>query len=105
MKNLREDIHKLEKKIEEFHEKEHPPIKQADTSTYTGAASVAFRVTMDLVSGVLVGAGIGYILDRVFHTHPVFLVIFILLGGAAGFLNIYMFSKAEREKIGKDEEK
>jgi ATP synthase protein I len=31
----------------------------------------------------------GYGLDHLFHTLPLFLVIFILLGGAAGVMNVW----------------
>jgi ATP synthase protein I len=47
-------------------------------------AQVGWRMVIELVSGLMLGAGIGYGLDWVFGTLPLFLVIFTLLGFAAG---------------------
>jgi ATP synthase protein I len=45
---------------------------------------VAWRMVIELVSGIGIGTGIGYGLDVLFGTLPVFLAIFALLGFAAG---------------------
>ena len=47
-------------------------------------AGAAWRMIIELVTGMGVGVGIGYGLDYVFGTLPLFLVIFSLLGFAAG---------------------
>ena len=47
-------------------------------------AGVAWRMIIELVTGMGVGFGIGYGLDYVFGTMPIFLVLFCLLGFAAG---------------------
>jgi ATP synthase protein I len=44
----------------------------------------AWRMVLELVTGMLLGLGIGYGLDTLFGTKPIFLVIFTLLGFAAG---------------------
>jgi len=48
------------------------------------AASAAWQMVIELVVGLGIGFGIGYGLDRLFGTLPIFLVLFILLGFAAG---------------------
>jgi ATP synthase protein I len=45
---------------------------------------VAWRMVIELVTGMLIGLSIGYGLDWLFGTIPVFLIIFTLLGFAAG---------------------
>ena len=45
---------------------------------------MAWRMVIELVTGIGVGLGIGYGLDVVFGTMPLFLVLFVLLGFAAG---------------------
>ncbi len=47
-------------------------------------AQLAWRMVIELVAGLGIGFGIGYSLDLFFGTLPVFLVIFIFLGLAAG---------------------
>ena len=51
--------------------------------------SIGLRVGVELVAALAVGVGIGWLLDRWLHTKPVFLAIFVLLGGAAGVRNVY----------------
>jgi ATP synthase protein I len=41
-----------------------------------------------LVAGVLIGAGIGWVLDRWLGISPWGLIVFLLLGFAAGVLNV-----------------
>lgn len=48
------------------------------------AAQAGWRMVTELVVGMLMGLGIGYGLDKLFGTLPIFLVIFTLLGFAAG---------------------
>ncbi|SHG71702.1 AtpZ/AtpI family protein [Marivita hallyeonensis] len=47
-------------------------------------AQHAWRMVIELVSGLGIGFGIGYGIDAVFGTQPWFMVLFALLGFAAG---------------------
>ena len=62
------------------------------------AAGMAWRMTLELVVGGMVGAVMGWGLDALFGTLPVFLVVFILLGFAAGVRTV-MRSAEELRKI------
>jgi ATP synthase protein I len=53
------------------------------------AVGLAFRVLSEFVAAVIVGAFIGWWIDRVAGTTPAFLVVFLLMGAAAGFWNVY----------------
>jgi len=59
----------------------------------TTAMGFAFRVGIELLAGLVVGAGIGWLLDRWLGTLPLFLVIFFFLGAAAGLLNVFRAAK------------
>ena len=48
------------------------------------AAGAAWRMVIELVVGLGMGFGIGYGLDHLFGTIPIFLILFTLLGFAAG---------------------
>jgi len=56
-------------------------------ATASGYAK-GFRLSSELVAGVLVGAGIGWLLDRWLGVSPWGLIVFLLLGFAAGVLNL-----------------
>jgi ATP synthase protein I len=47
-------------------------------------ANIAWRMVIELVAGMGIGFGVGYGLDYLFGTSPILLVLFILLGFAAG---------------------
>jgi len=65
---------------------------------------VAWRMVVELVSGMVLGLAIGYGLDVVFHTLPLFLVIFSLLGFGAG-VRVMMGTAREMAKTATAAEK
>lgn len=50
---------------------------------------LAFRIGIEMVAAVAVGAGMGWLLDRWLGTKPWLMVVFFFLGAAAGLLNVY----------------
>lgn len=57
------------------------------------ALTLAIRAASELVAAVLVGAAIGWGMDWWLDTSPIFLLIFFLLGFAAGVLNVFRAMK------------
>jgi ATP synthase protein I len=55
----------------------------------SGAIGIAFRLSVELVSAVVVGGGIGWLLDRWLGTAPWCLLSFFLLGIIAGIMNVF----------------
>ena len=53
------------------------------------AMGLAFRVGIELAAGLLVGGGLGWLLDRWWHTSPAMLILFFFLGAAAGIVNVF----------------
>ncbi len=72
----------LEAKLQKVKEKAPPP--QANTVKGFSQGEVAWRMVIELVTGMLLGMAIGYGLDVLFGTLPIFLIIFSLFGFAAG---------------------
>lgn len=95
--NVPEDLQKLGEKIRKLKDK-HSAERKKKSSGFVSAARIGITVAADLLAGVLVGAGIGYVLDLLFGSKPLMLVIFLLFGGAAGFLNVYRTVKNEERK-------
>jgi ATP synthase protein I len=61
-----------------------------------------FRLSTELVGGVLVGAGLGWLLDWWLGTTPWGLMVFLLLGFAAGVLNVMRAAGVVDERRLKD---
>lgn len=66
-----------------------PRGKEPEVESSKAGVSQAFRIGTDLIAALLVGVFIGWFLDDWLGTKPWFLLVFILLGGAAGMLNVY----------------
>ena len=50
---------------------------------------IGLRVGVELVSALVVAVAIGYGLDYLLGTRPILTAVFVLLGGAAGILNVW----------------
>jgi ATP synthase protein I len=57
-------------------------------SANASAMARAFRLSSELIAGVLVGAVIGWSIDHWLSTTPWGMIVFVLLGFAAGVLNV-----------------
>lgn len=61
-------------------------------------AQVAWRMVIELVAGLGIGFCIGYGLDSLFGTIPIFLVLFTFLGLAAGINTMMRTAKEVQAK-------
>jgi ATP synthase protein I len=69
-----------------------PPPGSGGRSDDMGGVSpmgVGLRVGIELVSALVVAVAIGYGLDYLLGTRPILMAVFVLLGGAAGVLNVW----------------
>ena len=57
-------------------------------SANASAMARGFRLSSELIAGVLVGAVIGWGVDKLFSTSPWGLIVFFLLGFTAGVINV-----------------
>jgi ATP synthase protein I len=68
-----------------------PPMSGQGSDDFGGTSplGMGLRVGIELVSALVVAVAIGYGLDRLFGTKPILIAVFVLLGGAAGILNVW----------------
>ena len=66
-------------------------MKENGRATRSKLSSVgfAFRIGVELVAALIVGVGIGLLLDRWLDTAPWFLIGFFFIGAGAGIVNVY----------------
>jgi len=77
----------------------NPPRGQGDGSSRSGLG-LAFRLGVELVSALILGVAIGYLLDRWLGTKPWLLILFFILGSAAGLLNVFRVANGEARVVG-----
>ncbi|NNU79556.1 AtpZ/AtpI family protein [Halovulum dunhuangense] len=92
----RDQLRKLEERIAAAKLAREP--KPSRQNKYE-ASSLAWRMVLELVVGMALGCLIGYGLDVLFGTLPLFLMIFAVLGFAAGIRT--MMRSAEEVKRGR----
>ena len=63
--------------------------KPKDNYNKNNGYSIGLKISLDLISSIIVGALIGYGLDKIFLTKPVFFIIFLVLGIITGFYSIF----------------
>lgn len=76
-----ERLAQLEARIEAL---KHKDAERPHQEEHYSQAQHAWRMVIELVAGIAIGSGMGYGLDSLFGTIPIFLVLFTLLGFAAG---------------------
>ena len=80
-KNLEE----LNKKIDSIDNKQ----ENTKNNKKESGASFGFKISTEIIAALVVGVGIGIIVDNYFNTKPIGLIIFFIFGALAGFLNVY----------------
>lgn len=77
----------------------HAPPPDPDVAGRGRAMGQALRLATEFVAGVVVGGFIGWALDRWLETTPLLMVVFLLLGAAAGILNVIRTAKAMQQGV------
>lgn len=76
----------IDRKVSATAESERKDAEQSAIGGSTGKAmGLGFRMLADLIAGVLVGLLIGWQVDLWSGLSPLFLILFMMLGVAAGF--------------------
>jgi ATP synthase protein I len=89
----------LGKRLDQVKARRNPP-QSGDARARGEAFARAFRFVAELVVGVVVGGFIGWALDRWLGTQPWLLVLFVILGFAAGLMNVIRAAqKAQAEAL------
>lgn len=77
-------------RLEQVKARHAPP---SDSAARGAAFGQAFKIAIELVVGVLFGGLIGWALDRYLGSAPWLLVLFLVLGFAAGMMNVIRTAK------------
>jgi ATP synthase protein I len=82
------DLNALEAQLKAARERNPEPEARSGPAGDKAGMAMGMRLSAELLAGVLVGLGVGWALDRWLGTRPWLLLVFLLLGTAAGILNV-----------------
>ena len=80
-------------KIDKFKEKEKIAKTSENIEKRGNSIGLAFRLSTELVSGIVVGSIMGWSLDKWLGSQPWFFLVFFILGIAAGIINVIKTAK------------
>jgi ATP synthase protein I len=80
---------------------DQPGSEGGDGTARASAMARGLRLSSELVAGVVVGALIGWGFDRLLSTSPFGLIVFFLLGFAAGVLNVIRSAGVAPDRTGR----
>ena len=87
--NLKADLDsRLQGMNERLGRNSDPAEKERSRKSSSRGMALAMRVASEFVSAILVGAAIGYGIDWMLGSTPWVMILFLLLGFAAGVLNV-----------------
>lgn len=89
---LRARLEKLSHTLDAHRAETSGPNEQGgeDQGSSLGAATnLGLQATIEFVTAIVVGPIIGWQIDSWFKTKPIFFIIFLFVGMAAGFMNVY----------------
>jgi ATP synthase protein I len=78
------------------------PSAKPKTDSAGSAMSLGLRAGSEFVSAVIVGSGIGWVLDRALGTKPAFLIVFFMIGVAAGVWNVIRLTSPKGGPLNRD---
>jgi ATP synthase protein I len=85
-----EDLERRRRQLEATLAARRPADRDGKDAPKSGATGfgTALKLSSEFIAGILVGVGIGWVIDRWAGTSPWGLIVFLLLGFVAGVLNV-----------------
>jgi ATP synthase protein I len=80
---------------------DQPGAGSGDAAASASAMARGFRLSSELIAGVVVGALIGWGLDRLLSTSPFGLIVFLLIGFVAGVVNVMRSAGVAPDRTGR----
>jgi len=79
-----DELRALGQRLDEVRRQKEPRLQQAPPTSL----GIAGRFATEFVVAIVVGGGLGWLLDRFLGTRPIFLLVMFVFGAAAGIVNV-----------------
>jgi ATP synthase protein I len=96
----------LEHRLSELRDGRNIRTDQSEAGSGNGSArasamALGFRLSSELIAGVIVGGLMGWGFDHLLSTSPFGLIVFVLLGFVAGVVNVVRSAGVAQRKAGR----
>jgi ATP synthase protein I len=98
-KNNLRDLESLEKKLHLIRDKNLKEDKKEENIS-SKELGQGLRIGIEMVVSIFLGAGLGFLIDRWFNSFPIFMILFLILGFAAGIMNTLRIMSGLDEAVG-----
>lgn len=88
----------LDAKLAAVRKRRAPPPPRKGGGRFVGH-ELAWSMVLDLAAGIVVGAGLGWGIDVLAGTKPLFLIVMVLLGFGAGIRVMLQSAAAHQERL------
>lgn len=92
MHKIPEDLEAMSKRIAAVKDKQNKPLAKKEDDRVSNVF-IGLRLGVEIASGTIVGAAMGYMFDEMFDFKFVLLLSLTILGFFAGLLNAYRYMK------------
>ncbi|WP_119300324.1 AtpZ/AtpI family protein [Dongia deserti] len=97
------DLDKFDAKLKAARDRIEGRGEGSKKSSYNDSlVAVGYRMSIELVVGVCVGLGLGWLIDMQMGTRPWFMIGLMFLGMVAGIFNVVRLSKDVQRRMDKD---
>lgn len=91
----------LDKRLSQFrNERDVVTGRTRNTDSTNNGLGFALRIGVEVVAALVIGVGFGLFLDDWLDTKPWFMLVFFLLGAAAGMFNVYRVVQHQGGAVG-----
>ncbi|HEV8391275.1 MAG TPA: AtpZ/AtpI family protein [Dongiaceae bacterium] len=98
------DLNQFDAKLKAARDRIEGREDQGSKGSYNDSlAGVGYRMSIELVVGICVGLGLGWLVDRQMGTKPWFMIGFMFLGLVAGVFNVVRLSKDVQRRMDKQD--
>ena len=92
------DFGSLDAKLKAAREANKGPGEASGPTQGSAGLGYGSRLSVEIITSLLAGLGLGWVIDHFAGTQPLFMLVFILLGMGLGVYHVMLISKRQQEE-------
>jgi ATP synthase protein I len=88
----------LDAKLKAARERNQGPGEASGPSSGQSGLGLGSRLSVEIITSLLAGLGLGWVIDHFAGTQPLFMLIFMFLGMGLGVYHVMLISRRQQEE-------